>query len=61
MSGRSVDITTLFLGRLRPPKQLTSMEGETKGCSQTGYQTQDPLLTSQVPYRLRYAAQRFKG
>ena len=24
MSGRSVDLTTLFLGRLRPPKLLTS-------------------------------------
>ena len=24
MSGRSVNLTTLFLGRLRPPKQLTS-------------------------------------
>ena len=25
MSGRSVNLTTLFLGRLRPPKQLTSI------------------------------------
>ena len=24
MSGRSVNLPTLFLGRLRPPKQLTS-------------------------------------
>ena len=24
MSGRSVNLTTLFLGRLRPPKPLTS-------------------------------------
>ena len=24
MSGRSVNLTTLFLGRLRPPKRLTS-------------------------------------
>ena len=24
MSGRSVNLTTLFLGRLRPPKQLTN-------------------------------------
>ena len=24
MSGRSVNLTTWFLGRLRPPKQLTS-------------------------------------
>ena len=73
MSGRSVNLTTLFLGRLRPPKQFTSTlctyfhqylttalvekaEGETKVCCQTGYRTQDPWLTSQVPYRLRYAA-----
>ena len=27
-----------------------------KVCCQTGYRTQDPWLTSQVPYRLRYAA-----
>ena len=25
MSGRSVSLTTLFLGRLRPPKRLTSI------------------------------------
>ena len=77
MSGRSVNLTTLFLGRLRPPKRLTSTsctfsrqylttallekaEGDTKVCCQTGYRTQDPWLTSQVPYRLRYAA-RLKG
>ena len=75
MSGRSVNLTTLFLGRLRPPKRLTSTsctyfrqqlttallekaEGETKVCCQTGYRTQDPWLTSQVPYRLRYAVRR---
>ena len=49
MSGRSVNLTTLFLGRLRPPKRLTSTsctyfrqqlpflkkaEGETKLMSQ---------------------------
>ena len=73
MSGRSVNLTTLFLGRLRPPKRLTNTsctyfrqllttallekeEGETKVCCQTGYRTQDPWLTSQLPYRLRYAA-----
>ena len=73
---RSVNLTTLFLGRLRPPKRLTSTsctyfrqqlttallekaEGETKLCCQTGYRTQDPWLTSQVPYRLRYAARPF--
>ena len=73
MSGRSVNLTTLFLGRLRSPKRLTSTsctyfrqwlttallekaEGETKVCCQTGYRTQDLWLTSQVPYRLRYAA-----
>ena len=70
MSGRPVNLTTLFLARLRPPKRLTStsctyfrqylttalpekVEGEMKVCSQTGYRTQDPWLTSQVPYRLR--------
>ena len=75
MSGRSVNLTTLFLGRLRPPERLTSTscayfrqqlttaplesaEGETKVCGQTGYRTQDLCLTSQVPYRLRYAARR---
>ena len=73
MSGRSFILTTLFLGRHRPPKRLTSTsctyfrqllttallekaEGETKVCGQTGYRTQDPWLTSQVPYRLRYVA-----
>ena len=72
-SGGSVNLTTLFLGRLRPPKRLTSTsctyfrqwlttalletaEGETKVCYQTGYRTQDLWLTSQAPYRLRYAA-----
>ena len=55
MSGRSVNLTTLFLGRLYDPKGLTSTsftyfgllttallesaEGETKVCGQTGYQT----------------------
>ena len=29
------------------------------GCGQTGYRTQDLWLTSQVPYRLRYAARLF--
>ena len=73
MSGRSVILTTLFLGRLIPPKRLTSAsctyfcqllktaplesaEGGTKVCGHGGYQTQDLWLTSQVPYRLRYAA-----
>ena len=32
------------------------MEGETEVCGQTGYRTQDLWLTSQIPYRLRYAA-----
>ena len=71
--GRSVNLTTLFLGRLRPPKRFTSTsctyfrqclttaplesaEGEMKVCGQTGYRTQGLRLTSQVPYRLRYAA-----
>ena len=71
MSGRSVNLTTLFLGRLRPRAHtfasnwqlpfLKKAEGETKGCCQTGYPTQDPWLTSQVPYRLRYAARLFSG
>ena len=38
---------------------LKKAEGETKVCCQTRYRTQDPRLTSQVPYRLRYAARRF--
>ena len=29
MSGRSVNLTTLFLGRLRPPKRLTSTKTST--------------------------------
>ena len=29
MSGRSVNLTTLFLGRLRPPKRLTSVRAHT--------------------------------
>ena len=29
MSGRSVNLTTLFLGRLRPPKRLTSTSSHT--------------------------------
>ena len=28
MSGRSVNLTTLFLGRLRPPKRLTSGQSD---------------------------------
>ena len=72
MPERSVNLTTLFLGRLRHSKRLTSTsctyfrqqlttaplesaEGETKVCGQTGYRTHDLWLTSQVPYRLRYA------
>ena len=35
---------------------LESAEGETKVCGQTGYRTQDLWFTSQVSYRLRYAA-----
>ena len=49
MSGRSVILTTLFLGRLRPPKWLTgtvtallqSADGITKVCGRTGYKTRD--------------------
>ena len=66
MSGRSVDLTTLFLGRLRPRKRfpstscttalLESAEGETKVCGRTRYRTRDLGLMSQTRYRLRYAA-----
>ena len=62
MSGRSVNVTTLFLGRLRPPKQLTSTkvhilspvtllesaEGETKVSGRTGYRTSDLWPLSQT-------------
>ena len=33
MSGRSVNLTTLFLGRLRPPKRLTSTSCTTFACN----------------------------
>ena len=53
ISGRSVNLITLFLGRRRPPKWLTSTkctyflatallestDGEKKVCGRTGYQT----------------------
>ena len=38
-------------------RKLESAEGETNVCGQTEYRTQDLWLTSQVPSRLRYAAQ----
>ena len=54
MSGRSVNLTILFLGSLRPPKRLTStkctyfrqflvesVEGETKVSGWTRYHTRD--------------------
>ena len=37
MSGRSVNLTTLFLGRLRPPKRLTSTSREANMKSLTLY------------------------
>ena len=71
MSGRSVNLTgrvrspkrltitsfTYFRQELTTAL-LVSAKGETKVCGQTGYRTQDPGRTSQVPYRLRYAARR---
>ena len=62
MSGRSVNLPTLFL---RPPKRLTSTlctyfrqklrtallesaEGETKVCGRTGYRTRDLWLLKQT-------------
>ena len=32
LSGRSVNLTTLFLGRLRPPKRLTKLSPITDNC-----------------------------
>ena len=73
MSAQSINLTTLFLGRLRPPKQLTSTlckyilsvtallepaEGGTKVCGQSGYQTRDLQLLSQKHHRLRYTTRR---
>ena len=69
MSGRSVNVITLFLGRLRPPKQLTSTkvhilspvtlldsaERETKLSSRTGYRTSDLWFLSQTRSLLAYA------
>ena len=69
MWGRSVIITTLFMDRLKPPKQLTSTkvhilspvtllesaEGETKVRCQTGYRTSDPWLLSQTLSMMVYA------
>ena len=53
--------TTLLMGRLRPPKQLTttalleSAEGETKICGRAGYQIRGLWLLIQTHCRLRYA------
>ena len=65
VSGRSVDLTRLFMDRLWPSctffrRWLTTallelMEGETKVCGRTGYRTRDLWLLSQTRYRLRYA------
>ena len=60
MSGRSVNLPTLFLGRLRPPKWCTyfrqklttalleSAEGETKVYGRTGYRTRELWLLKQT-------------
>ena len=66
MSGRSVNLTTLFLGRLRPPKRLTSTSctyfcqylttallEKAEGETKVCGQTG---IMSQVPCRLRYSA-----
>ena len=67
--GRSVNVTTLFMGRLRPPKQLTSTkvhilspvtllesaEGETKVRCRIGYRTSDFWLLSQTLSMMVYA------
>ena len=69
MWGRSVNVTTLFMGRLRPSKQLTntkvhilspvtlleSAEGETKVSGPTGYRTSDLWLSSQTLRIMVYA------
>ena len=58
ISGRSVNLTKLILGRLHPPvndncsKMLFEVaEGETKVMSRTGYQIRDFLFWSQARYR----------
>ena len=64
MSGRSVNLTKLFLDRLKPctyfgqslrTALLELVEGETKVCGRAWYRTRDPWLLSQTRYRLRYA------
>ena len=69
MSGRSVNVATLFLGRLRPPKQLTntkvhtlspvtflkSAEEEKKIRGRTGYRTLNLWFSSQTLRMMVYA------
>ena len=68
MSGWSVKLSTLFQGRLRPPKRFTSIspvtdttllesaEGETNICGRTGWRTRNLWFLSQTRYLLHYAA-----
>ena len=51
MWGRSVNLTTLFLGRLRPPKRLTST-------SCTYFQTFKVMFTQKIPAGPRSAVGR---
>ena len=60
-SNTVINLTTHFLGKLRHLKWLTSttallesVEGETKECDRTGYQTRDLWLLSQMSYGLPY-------
>ena len=69
LSVRSVNVTTVILGRLRPPKQLTSTkvhilspvtllesaEGDTEVSGRTGYRTLDLWLLSRTLSLVVYA------
>ena len=71
MSGRSVNLATLSLGRLRLPKRVTSTsctyspvtdncrKEKRKYVARSGLRTRDPWLLSQTRYRLRYEARRW--
>ena len=66
MSGRPLNLTRVFLGRLTLLLRLTGAhtfarnwqlpKGETKVSGRTGFLTRDLWLLSQSRYRLRYAA-----
>ena len=64
MSGRSVDLFTLFRGRLRPPKPFTSTkrilspspEGKTGERKWPDRVSSPGLLLNQTRYRLHYTA-----